>query len=85
MIDWVHHDSVTTVNPPLPFEVYLKSVKKPQTHADRIRAMTDEELAEWIAGRYPDCPPGVSPAPIGCDDVCAGCWLEWLRQEADNG
>ena len=82
MIDWLHHDSVTTVNPPLPFEVYLKSVKKRQANADRIRAMTDEELAEWIAGRYPDCPPGTSPAPLGCDDVCSECWLEWLRQEA---
>lgn len=52
------------------------------TNADLLRAMSDEELAEWIAGRYPDCPPGVSPAPLGCDDVCAECWLDWLRQEA---
>lgn len=56
----------------------------PKTNADRIRSMSDEDLAEWIAGRYPDCPPGVTPAPLGCDDVCAECWLEWLKKETDN-
>lgn len=24
---------------------------KPDTHADRIRSMTDEELAEWLVGK----------------------------------
>lgn len=58
-------------------------VERPKpSNADRIRAMTDEELAQWIAGIYPDCPPGFSPAPLGCDDVCAECWLEWLKGEA---
>ena len=27
---------------------FLRAKKKPQTNADRIRSMTDEELAEWI-------------------------------------
>lgn len=27
---------------------FLRDQKKPQTNADRIRSMTDEELAEWI-------------------------------------
>lgn len=43
---------------------------KPMTNADRIRDMTDEELAEWIAGRAP----GTS----------ADIWLDWLRQEATD-
>lgn len=56
--------------------------QKPQTNADRIRAMTDEELAEWIEQlESPKCP---------CDDWfyrcekwnCNGCWLNWLKQEA---
>lgn len=55
------------------------------THYDRIIRKTPEELAEWIAGIYPDCPPGFSPAPLGCDDVCTECWLEWLRKEAKDG
>lgn len=59
-------------------------VAPPMTHGDKLRAKNDAELAQWIAGIYPDCPPGFSPAPLGCDDVCAECWLEWLRQEVKD-
>lgn len=41
------------------------------TNADRIRAMTDEELAKFIAERNPDLP-----------DVFAEYVLEWLKKEA---
>lgn len=47
---------------------------KKQTNADRIRAMTDEELAKFIAERNPDLP-----------DVFAECVLEWLKKEVDDG
>ena len=81
MIDWIHHDSVTTANPPLPFEQYLKSVKKPQTNADRIRVMNDEELAKTIARKITGC--------YGCRATneleCAECVLEWLKKEVGNG
>lgn len=30
-------------------------VKKPQTNADRIRAMSDEELAQWICCHITEC------------------------------
>ena len=43
-------------------------VCRKRTNADRIRAMTDEELAEWLDERCDYAP------PFG--------WLEWLRQEA---
>ena len=57
--------------------------RKPQTNADRIRSMTDEELARFIF--------------IGCDGrkcvetdesesiphQCERCWLDWLKQEVD--
>ena len=46
----------------------------PMTNADRIRAMTDEELAEWLDNN-------TYQFPIYKD------WLDWLRQEdtdADN-
>ena len=56
--------------------------KPPQTNADRIRAMSDEELAAWLSCRITTCPPGVTPSPTGCDDVCDECWLDWLRAEA---
>lgn len=41
--------------------------RKP-SNADRIRNMTDEELAEWLEDRF--------PLPIN------GLWLDWLKQEA---
>ena len=43
-----------------------------QTNADRIRAMTDEELAEWLAKNDPECDP-------------PEWWLGWLKQEAEEG
>lgn len=43
--------------------------RKPITNADRIRAMTDEELAEWLDNN-------TYRFPIHKD------WLKWLRQEA---
>lgn len=42
----------------------------PRTNADRIRAMTDEELAEWLDNN-------TCRFPIYKD------WLNWLRQEVD--
>ena len=48
------------------------------TNADRIRAMTDEELADILkcVPDYTDCPPGA--------DDCRKCILDWLRQEAEE-
>lgn len=64
---------------------------KTKTNADRIRSKSDEELAEFF-GTLPCCPPGEDVDEL-CNplDSCEGtdlqvkCWLEWLRQEADNG
>ena len=41
-----------------------------KTNADRIRSMTDEELAEFMANIEP------------CRE---SAWLDWLKQEADDG
>ena len=57
------------------------------TNADRIRAMTDEELAEWGA-TLPCCPPGPDLSEL-CfpQNQCVNtsfakqCWLDWLKQE----
>ena len=63
--------------------------EKLMTHADKIRAMTDEELAEWgcaLAG----CPPGPDltelcyPEAYGNRSCCYKCWLGWLKQEVDE-
>ena len=49
---------------------FLRDKKKPQTNADRIRSMTDEELAEIFA-QY-----NISLDKDG--------WLEWLRAESEG-
>ena len=55
---------------------------KPQTNGDRIRAMTDEELAEFIERDYfvPHCPTETCNPELV--DSCMHCWLDWLKQEA---
>lgn len=52
--------------------------KESKTHGDQFRAMTDEELAEWIAGYAL----GLTGASL---EMSTHVWLEWLKQEADNG
>ena len=56
---------------------------KPITNADRIRAMTDEELAELIGTdqRNGGCPNG---GARNCQESCVKCWLDWLREEVDH-
>lgn len=51
-----------------------------QTKADRIRAMTDEELAEFIGGdpMHDICPSDCFEDP---DRPCKVCVLKWLKQE----
>lgn len=56
------------------------------TNGDRIRAMTDEELAKTICW----CPPPFRNCNNLCDicmahnDDCEICWLKWLKQEATD-
>lgn len=61
---------------------------RPATKADQIRAMTDEELADFM-GTLPCCPPGTDLDELCYPlDSCEGtnhqikCWLDWLKQEA---
>lgn len=50
---------------------------KPQTNADKIRGMTDEELADWVWGAESS---GRAYGPRG-----KKAWLDWLKEEAVNG
>lgn len=59
---------------------------KPRTNADRIRAMSDKELAEYLAKRYTLCARcffrrTYSNDPIG---PCLECCLAWLRSPAES-
>lgn len=64
------------------------------THADRIRAMSDEELAEFLCGVYDDDNCGVYQDECGkfingtiIIDYDEDAILEWLKQpvEDDDG
>ena len=59
--------------------------KRPaMTNADRIRAMTDEELAEWLYWVL-DCDTCIIPQPSGWLNCrikdCMNRCLDWLKQE----
>lgn len=53
---------------------------KPTTNGDRIRAMSDEELAEFI-GHSRLCD-RIQQGSSWCEEhaICRGCLVEWLRQ-----
>lgn len=55
-----------------------------KTNADRIRAMSDEELAEFITNDYfvPHCP--YTECLDNNEESCYGCWLYWLKQECET-
>ena len=55
------------------------SGEKPQTNADRIRAMSDEELVTFIEDtQIAGCPDPTRR----CRKSCKECILEWLQQPA---
>ena len=63
------------------YPTYLDYPKpyKSQTNADRIRAMSDEELADVVANGV-GC---VLKAPHCMDVDCTPCILKWLQQPAE--
>lgn len=56
----------------------LPKKRKRMTNADRIRAMSDKELAEVIM-----CPYDSGPSVCGRND-CIKCCADWLRQPAEG-
>lgn len=57
--------------------VAWKDKDEPQTNADRIRAMTDEELAEWIVHK-------TEGNGFEGYSESVKAWRDWLRKEADE-
>lgn len=55
-----------------------------KTNADRIRAMTDEELIAFFV-LEDKCPPERYSSRL-CDahDSCKDCWIDWLQQPAEG-
>lgn len=52
-------------------------LSRPRTNADRIRSMSDAELAAVIM-----CVEGMNDKPCSGDGSCISCCLRWLQQPA---
>lgn len=68
-----------------PNEIVVKcgAFKAPETNADRIRAMSDEELAGHIWNKF-GCPEERNYITCGFIGSCKECWLDWLRKPAEE-
>lgn len=68
-------------------EAELRNLQYVKTNADRIRNMSDDELAEFLNGveeygissHYIDVPCDCCCEKTACDE----CWKEWLQSEAE--
>lgn len=70
---------------------FLRDQKKPQTNADRIRSMTDEELAEFlpIASNFicqptEECIRNTVTNHCGECERTEECAMKWLRAESEE-
>lgn len=84
--DDVVHDAAHPFFQPGRSRIKCKNYRTtPITNGDKIRSMTDDELAEWLWFKVGKCPPfDVCPSQcIPCE--AKDCWLDWLRQEVDDG
>ena len=61
------------------WRIAAKEALQPKTNADRIRAMSDEELSEVLAFGL-GC---LLKAPHCMDTDCRPCYLKWLKQPAE--
>ena len=52
-----------------------------RTNADRIRSMTDEELASFL---NEGCPGYIKEEICQRHKSCPECWLEWLKQDSET-
>ena len=60
----------------------MKAPDGARTNADKIRAMSDEELAIMLDS---GCPKGrFEKNECPSYESCCKCWLDWLRQEVSD-
>ena len=67
----------------------LCRIKEPQTNADRIRAMSDEELAEWMATKTScmKCPVDLDACynfEFSGEMSCKEILLDWLKSREEE-
>lgn len=82
-------DSFTDTCPECGCEMTMRFFHPIKTNADRIRAMSDEELAEWIwreptIGYFAVCPPGIKDGGDCPTSPCEQCWLDWLKATVEE-
>ena len=72
----------------IPFEhcgmfVIDDTIKRHKTNADRIRGMSDEELADWLDRLITHCNDGPS---FNCfmQKACLTSMIDWLKQEVKS-
>lgn len=53
------------------------------TNADRLRKMTDEELAEFLYHAWNNAA-WCSAKDCADDESCFPCWLDWLKEEVED-
>lgn len=75
-------DGLLVWNPAVGCKYRKADEDKPLTNGDRIRAMTDEELAEWfdLHGECNTC----AYHPAQCKTECNEGHLKWLKQEVSE-
>lgn len=54
------------------------------TNADKIRAMSDGELADFLYDCSPSCEYGCPARVGGCCENCIRAMEEWLKQEVED-
>ena len=62
------------------------AAKQPKTNGDKIRAMTDEELADWLTDGHDKCDICKLCSFGACriESECEKGVLEWLKQEVSE-
>jgi hypothetical protein len=74
--------------------IKLKSARTP-TNGDKIRAASDEEIAEFILANdlddkirfcksKPECNEIMGSGGTITDEMCGKCCIEWLRQPVEE-
>ena len=72
------------INPAIPNIAvgYFQPPQTIKTNADRIRSMTDEELAELFDNT---CIENIGEVRCGSYRRCYDCMLNWLKEEVKDG
>ena len=63
------------------FTYPIKKGCENMNNADKIRSMSDEEMAKKL-GRGLGCP--VTADCMKMSGECKACWLDWLQQSAEG-